>query len=115
MAEGTPAMLVGRCSSELSAHRLQGKLKKSQPPTGAYPDFLPRCIGHDHVCGFIKESRRKFTNATDFYRKSGVTKWRDLLFNLVFAANAFRRKRSFSFAAQSLTFRSRYERLSRLS
>ena len=24
-------MLVGRCSSELSGHRLQGKLKKSQP------------------------------------------------------------------------------------
>jgi hypothetical protein len=20
--------------------------------TEAYPDFLPRCTGHDHVCGF---------------------------------------------------------------
>ena len=28
-------MLVGRCSSELSGHRLQGKLKKSQPPSAA--------------------------------------------------------------------------------
>ncbi len=34
-AEGTPAMLVGRCSSELSGHRPQGKLKKSQPPSEA--------------------------------------------------------------------------------
>ncbi len=31
----TPAMLVGRCSSELSGHRLQGKLKKSQPTSEA--------------------------------------------------------------------------------
>ena len=31
----TPAMLVGRCSSELSGHRPQLKLKKSQPPTAA--------------------------------------------------------------------------------
>ena len=28
-------MLVGRCSSELSSHRLRGKLKKSQPPSEA--------------------------------------------------------------------------------
>ena len=28
-------MLVGRCSSELSGHRLRGKLKKSQPPSEA--------------------------------------------------------------------------------
>jgi hypothetical protein len=38
----TPAMLVGRCSSELSGRKLQGKSKKSQAPTGAYPDFLLR-------------------------------------------------------------------------
>ncbi len=31
----TPAMRVGRCSSELSGHRLRGKLKKSQPLSGA--------------------------------------------------------------------------------
>jgi hypothetical protein len=28
-------MLVGGCSSELSGHKLQGKLKKSQPPSEA--------------------------------------------------------------------------------
>ena len=27
-------MSVGRCSSKLSGHKLQSKLKKSQPPTG---------------------------------------------------------------------------------
>ncbi len=31
----TPAMLVGRCSLELSGHRPQGELKKSQPPSEA--------------------------------------------------------------------------------
>ena len=35
VAEGTPAMLVGRCSSQLSSHKLQAKSKKSQAPTGA--------------------------------------------------------------------------------
>jgi hypothetical protein len=39
----TPAMLVGRCSSELSGHRLQGKLKKSQPLSGA-PQALYHAI-----------------------------------------------------------------------
>src|ERR1700719_3053063 len=34
-AEGTPAMLVGRCSSELSSHKLQAKSKKSQAPSAA--------------------------------------------------------------------------------
>src|ERR1700733_14489291 len=34
-AEGTPAMLVGRCSSELSSHKLQAKSKKSQAPSEA--------------------------------------------------------------------------------
>ena len=35
-------MPVGRCYSELFGHRPWGKLKKSQPPTEANPDFLPR-------------------------------------------------------------------------
>jgi hypothetical protein len=35
-------MLVGRCSSELSSHKLQGKLKKSQPPSGAPRTDLSR-------------------------------------------------------------------------
>jgi hypothetical protein len=46
-------MLVGRCSSQLSSHKLQAKLKKSQAPTGAYPDFLPRSAGHSRVCDFL--------------------------------------------------------------
>src|SRR5580704_13202014 len=39
IAEGTPAMLVGRCSSDLSGHRLQGNLKshslRAQPRESA--------------------------------------------------------------------------------
>ena len=35
-------MLVGRCSSELAGHRLQGKLKKSQPPSEAEGSAVPR-------------------------------------------------------------------------
>src|SRR5580704_19362988 len=31
----TPAMLVGRCSSQLSSHKLQAKSKKSQAPSEA--------------------------------------------------------------------------------
>ncbi len=40
----TPAMLVRRHSSELSGHRLQGKLKKSQPPTVAEGSAVPRTV-----------------------------------------------------------------------
>jgi len=50
VAEGTPAMPVGRCSSKLSGHELQAKSKKSQAPTGAYPDFLPRCAEENREC-----------------------------------------------------------------
>ena len=35
VAEGTPAMLVGRCSSELSNHELEAKLAKSQASSEA--------------------------------------------------------------------------------
>jgi hypothetical protein len=41
----------------------------------AYPDFLPRGTHHVHVCGFVKESRMKFANATNINRKSGGAKW----------------------------------------
>ena len=34
-----------------------------------------------HVCGFRKESRMKFANATNLNRKSGVAQWRDLRFS----------------------------------
>jgi hypothetical protein len=48
-------------------------------PTGAYPDFLPRC---PHQCPrvrlSVKESRMKLANATNLDRKSGVAEWRDL-------------------------------------
>jgi hypothetical protein len=39
------------------------------PPTD--PDFLPRSSGYRRVCGFHKESRMKFANATNLDRKSG--------------------------------------------
>ena len=35
------------------------------------PGFPVRCTGHDRVCGFQKESRMKFANATKLHRKSG--------------------------------------------
>src|ERR1700733_14322381 len=35
VAEGTPAMLVGRCFWELSDRKLHRKIKKSQPPSEA--------------------------------------------------------------------------------
>jgi hypothetical protein len=38
----TPAMLVGRCYSELSGHKLYGKLKKSQAPGKPTCPALPR-------------------------------------------------------------------------
>jgi hypothetical protein len=72
----TPAVLDGRCSSELSGHRLQGKLKKSQPPTGAHPDFLLRGTHQRPRAAFRKESRMKVASATNLYRKSGVAQWR---------------------------------------
>src|SRR5580692_6429932 len=75
----TPAMLVGRCSSQLSSHRLQAKSKKSQAPTEAYPDFLPLSAGQSRVCAFLfKERCMRSANATKVHRKSGVAKWRDL-------------------------------------
>jgi hypothetical protein len=37
-AEGTPAMLVGRCSWELSGRKLLRKIKKSQALSGALTD-----------------------------------------------------------------------------
>ena len=46
VAEGTPAMLVGRCSSELSGHRPQGK-SKSHSLRCATPDFLFELGGVD--------------------------------------------------------------------
>ena len=48
----------------------------------AYPDFLPRCTGRDHLSGFHKESRMKFAKATKFHRKFGVAKRRGLLVSL---------------------------------
>jgi hypothetical protein len=63
-------MLVGTCSSELSGHRLHGKLKKSQPPSEAgFPATLhwtePR------VRFSVGENRMKSVNANKINRKSG--------------------------------------------
>ena len=48
--------------------------------TEAYPDFLLRAAGNDHVCGFPKENRMMLINATGLHRKSGGAQWRDLRF-----------------------------------
>ena len=90
VAEGTPAMLVGRCFWELSDRKLQRKIKKSQPPTGAYPDFLPGSTGQSRVYAFLfKERPMRSVNATNLHRKSGVAQWRDLLFLFRFKRRLF--------------------------
>jgi hypothetical protein len=73
-------MLVGRCSRELSDRKLQRKIKKSQTPTAANPDFLPRSARQGHVCLSLKERRMRSASAIKVHRKSGVAEWRDLLF-----------------------------------
>jgi hypothetical protein len=40
--------------------------------TGAYPDFLPRCIDRAACAPFRKEGRMKCINANKPHRKSGV-------------------------------------------
>jgi hypothetical protein len=49
-------------------------------PTGADPDFLYRDTVHGDECGFLKESRTEFANATKVDRKFGVAQGRDLQF-----------------------------------
>jgi hypothetical protein len=101
----TPAMLVGRCSWELSGRKLQRKIKKSQTPSAAEGSAVPRTfLGNTEsrpakelssrpertrischaalettaCAAFSTESRMKFTNATNINRKFGVAQWRDL-------------------------------------
>ncbi len=107
-------MLVGRCSSELSSHKIQAKSKKSQAPSAAEGSAVPRtfpgnaesrpstnlssrpertriscsaALDMATYAAFVKESRIKLANATKFHRKSGVAEWRDLRF-LLPATNA---------------------------
>ena len=61
VAEGTPAMPVGRCSSKLSGHELQAKSKKAQAPSGAEGSAVLRTI-RGNV--FLTEiTRRRFARA----------------------------------------------------
>jgi hypothetical protein len=53
-------------------------LQKCVIPTGAYPDFLPRSTARVRLS--LEERRMRSANATKVHRKSGVAKWRDLLF-----------------------------------
>jgi len=96
-------MLVSRCSSELSGHKLEKKLKITGSersrgicsPADTYwkrgyytktelssrPERT-RISSHAALettacAAFGKESRIKFVNATDTNRKSGVAEWRD--------------------------------------
>jgi hypothetical protein len=48
----------------------------------AYPDFLRRCTGRDHLSGFHKENRMRFAKATELHRKFRVAKRRGLLVSL---------------------------------
>ena len=44
-------------------------------PTGAYPDFLPRCTRQDHVCAFRRKGKAHeapHPNAARFHGKYGV-------------------------------------------
>ncbi len=60
-------MLVGSCSSELSGHRLQGKLKKSQLRAR---DFLVLTLTVKLNC---------HPDRSDLSRRAVEAKWRDLL------------------------------------
>jgi hypothetical protein len=44
VAEGTQAMIVGRCSSKLSSHKIQSKSKKSQAPSEAEGSAVLRSL-----------------------------------------------------------------------
>jgi hypothetical protein len=84
-------MLVGRCSSPLSGHENDEKSEKSQPPTGANLDFLPRNTGQAAYAPSFKKRRMMFANATNLYRKSGVAERRDLQFRRPFMEMFFGR------------------------
>jgi hypothetical protein len=73
---------------------LSGKTRRLQPqcdldwkrhpkichPDRSEPGFPATRHSPTSTCAaFVKESRRKFANATKFNRKSGVAQWRDLL------------------------------------
>src|SRR6202046_3732384 len=77
----TPAMLVGRCSSELSGHRLQRKSKSHSLRPERTRISCHVALDRAACAPFRKERRMKFTEATKFYRKSGGAKWRDLRLN----------------------------------
>jgi hypothetical protein len=90
VAEGTPAMLVCRCSCELSGRKRQRKIKKSQTPSKAEESAVPwtlpgkmfstertrisRHAAPDTAtyAPFLKERRIMLANATNFHRKSGA-------------------------------------------
>jgi hypothetical protein len=93
----TSAMLVGRCSSEFSGHKLHSK-QKSHKLRGSRgicssADLSWKCFSTERTriscravldsatcAAFVKESRIKIANVTKLNRKSGVAEWRDLRF-----------------------------------
>jgi hypothetical protein len=73
-------MLAGRCSSELSGRKLQAKLKSHKLRPERTRISCHTAQDKAACAPFHKERRMKFSEATTFYRKSGVAKWRDLRF-----------------------------------
>src|SRR5580704_19701059 len=66
----TPAMLVGRCSSELSSHKLQAKSKKSQAPcVHGFP--VSPLSAAPLMWVLPKENHMHLTEAATLDRKSG--------------------------------------------
>jgi len=63
-------MFVGRCYSELSGHKLYGKLKKSQAPSvTGFPASLLSATTTDVVLS--KENHTQLTEVTTLDRTSG--------------------------------------------
>src|ERR1700677_4404911 len=78
----TPTMLVSRCSSELSSHQNYERNQKShslRPERTRISCYA--ALDMAACAAFRKESRMKFTNATNLYRKSGEAEGRDLQFS----------------------------------
>src|SRR6266702_3140516 len=71
VAEGTPRMIVGRCSLQLSDRKLQRKIKSHKLRPG-FPATLRWTRLRVRLSR--KERRMKFANATNLNRKSGGAK-----------------------------------------
>ncbi len=90
----TPAMLVGRCSSELSSHKLRGQIKKVTSSDRSVPRFPAsrHCATTTYAAFFQGKPHEVYQRRQPRQEMLGVAKWRDLLF---FPAPAFVARSSF--------------------